>query len=146
MTRHLLFAITPHGFGHAAMAAPLINTLSERHPAWRFTLRTTLAPDFLTSRITAPYTLQAAADDFGMVQRNALEVDVEASAARYRQLHHHWDAEVTRVARALTEARVDLVVSDVPYLTLAAAQRWRSAVCIGAISTPITVFIAPRGR
>jgi hypothetical protein len=105
-----------------AMAAPVINALAVRHPEWRITLRTTLSPAFVASRVTHPYTLQPAADDFGMVQRNALEVDVDASAERYRQLHHHWDAEVARVAAELLAARVDLVVADVPYLTLAAAQ------------------------
>ncbi|HEY0635181.1 MAG TPA: hypothetical protein VGE00_07360, partial [Gammaproteobacteria bacterium] len=114
MSPHLLFAITPHGFGHAAMAAPVINALGLRHPEWRITLRTTLPPSFLASRITRPYALQSAADDFGMVQHNALEVDVEASAERYRQLHSHWDAAVSRVADELVAARVDLVVADVP--------------------------------
>jgi len=123
MTPHLLFAITPHGFGHAAMAAPVINALREQYPAWNFTLRTMVAPEFLSCRIKQPYKLQRVADDFGMVQRNALEVDVEASARRYREMHRNWDEAVERVAEELRAARVDLVVADVPYLTLAAAQR-----------------------
>lgn len=123
MSPHILYAITPHGYGHAAMAAPLINALAARHPHWPITLRTTLDPAFLAGRIKPPYTLQAVADDFGMVQCNALEVDVEASAARYREHHRHWEAAVARVAEELLAARVDLVVADVPYLTLAAAQR-----------------------
>lgn len=123
MAPHILFAITPHGFGHMAMAAPVINALAQRHPEWRITLRTTLSPDFLASRVRLPYSLQPVADDFGMVQRNALEVDVEASAQRYRQMHRHWDTEVARVANELRTAQVDLVVADVPYLTLAAAQQ-----------------------
>lgn len=121
--RHILFAISPHGFGHAAMVAPLINELQQRDPSLRITLRTTLSPEFLSSRIQGAYKVQYAADDFGMVQHNALEVDVEASAKRYRDLHRDWDAHVVRVARELESCGADLVVADVPYLTLAAAQR-----------------------
>lgn len=120
---HILFAISAHGFGHAAMVAPLINELHRRAPSLRITLRTTLAPEFLASRITAPYACQPAADDFGMVQRNALEVDRLASAARYRDFHRQWEAQVARVAAQLEATPCDLVVADVPYLTLAAAQR-----------------------
>src|SRR5512143_2469137 len=109
MTPHLLFAISPHGFGHAAMVASVINTLREHYPAWRFTLRTTVAPEFLNSRIKQPYEMQRVADDFGMVQLNALEVDVEASARRYRAVHRNWDEAVERVAEELRVARVDLV-------------------------------------
>ena len=86
MTPHILFAITPHGFGHLAMAAPVINALGQRHHDWRFTLRTTLPADFLTSRIDHPFALQPSADDFGMVQRNALEVDVEKRKALFKQV------------------------------------------------------------
>lgn len=105
------------------MVAPVINALAARHPEWRITLRTTLAPQFLASRITCPYTLHSVADDFGMAQYSALEVNVEASAERYRQFHRHWEAEVARVAGELRDAQVDLVIADVPYLTLAAAQQ-----------------------
>lgn len=120
---HLLVAISPHGFGHLAQVAPVINRLREILPELVLTLRTTLPRHKLEQRIQGAFTLQEAADDFGMQQRNALEVDLPASLERYRMLHANWPQEVERVAAELDDAGPDLILADVPYLTLAAARQ-----------------------
>ncbi|MGM0594890.1 MAG: hypothetical protein ACQETD_10165 [Pseudomonadota bacterium] len=120
---HLLVAISPHGFGHLAQVAPVLRRLRRRLPGLRLTLRTTLPPRLLAERIGGEFALQAVADDFGMVQQDALRVDVAASLARYRALHADWEGEVARVAAELEATAPDLIFADVPYLTLAAAER-----------------------
>ncbi len=120
---HLLAAISPHGFGHIAQVAPVVNALRTRLPDLRVTLRTTASCSQLEKRFSPGFALQCAADDFGMRQHSALRVDVEASAAGYRELHRDWERRVDTVARALEGAAPDLVLADVPYLTLAGATR-----------------------
>ncbi|SCZ58125.1 glycosyltransferase family protein [Thiohalomonas denitrificans] len=120
---HLLAAISPHGFGHLAQSAAVLNALRARQPGLRLTLRTALSRAVLERRIDGPFELQVATDDFGMVQHNALEVDVEASAQRYAEFHRQWDERVEHVAGELRSAAPDLVLADIPYLTLAGASR-----------------------
>ncbi|MGE0080495.1 MAG: hypothetical protein AB7U81_04300 [Thiohalomonadaceae bacterium] len=120
---HLLVAISSHGFGHVAQVAPVIHALRERIPDLRLTLRTAVPRTHLEERIGGRFELQAASDDFGMVQTSALDVDVAASAQRYREFHEAWPARLAATTEALAGAAPDLVLADVPYLTLAAARR-----------------------
>lgn len=118
---HLLVAISPHGYGHLAQVAPVINCLRKMLPPLRLTLRTALPESLLRQRIDGAFELQATADDFGMLQREALEADVQASLQRYREFHENWPQQVERVAQDLDVAKPDLLLADIPYLTLAAA-------------------------
>ena len=118
----LLAAVSGHGFGHLAQVAPILDTLYRELPGLQLILRTSLPRERLETRLRMPFEWQQASDDFGMVQRNALQVDVAASLARYRKLHERWGEQVSQVATELAAAKPDLVFADVPYLTLAAAK------------------------
>src|SRR5690606_32411288 len=61
--------------------------------------------------------------DVGLVMNSAFDIDFDASAGVYRRLHADWDTRVDRAAQRLRRLSPDLVLADVPYLTLAAAQR-----------------------
>ena len=117
----LLVAISPHGYGHLAQVAPVINHLRALVPGLQLTLRTTLPGSLLRQRIGGEFALQATADDFGMVQHEALEADTQRSLQRYREFHENFPQQVERVAQELEAAKPDLIFADVPYLTLAAA-------------------------
>jgi hypothetical protein len=120
---HLLAAITPHGFGHAAQVSPVINALRRRLPALRVTILTSLPEAFLRGRIQGDFKLIAEAPDFGLVMNSALDIDLEASAAAYAALHRNWQQRVDAEACRLESLEPDLVLADVPYLTLAAARQ-----------------------
>lgn len=123
MRFRLLVAISGHGFGHFSQVAPVLNMLYRELPGLELILRTTLPRERLATRLGMPFELQQAGDDFGMMQHDALEVDVPASMARYRALHRDWVQKVEEVSEALSAAGPDLVFVDVPYLTLAAAAK-----------------------
>lgn len=121
---HLLIAISPHGFGHAAQVSAVLNALYEARPqGLRVTVQTTLPRDFLASRIDGPFDYLCRAADFGLLMGSALDIDFDASAARYFQLHREWERHVELEAQALEILAPDVVLADVPYLTLAAAAR-----------------------
>lgn len=117
---HLWLALSPHGFGHAAMTAPLVAELRRRQPGLRLTLQTVLPRDFLASRY-GTFALVEEIPDFGFRMRSSLEVDVEASAALYAAQHADFPALVAREAARLRAAAPDLVLANVPYVTIAAA-------------------------
>ena len=120
---HLLAAITPHGFGHAAQLAPVLNVLSQHVPDLSLTLVSTLPESFLRERVDAEFRYIDRSVDFGLVMHSALSIDLDASAARYAQLHDDWAAQVNAEACFLEDQQVDLVLADVPYLTLAGAEQ-----------------------
>ena len=119
---HLLVAISSHGFGHLSQVAPVVNRLQELIPILKITVRAALPEAQLRSRIHHLDALQHANDDFGMVMNHAFSVDTEASLARYQTLHLDWDHKVNALAQPFSDAHVDVVLADVPYLPLAAAK------------------------
>ena len=120
---HLYVAITPHGFGHAAQLAPVLNALRRLLPDLSVTLASTLPAAFLHERIEGDFTTIKRAADFGLVMHSSLSIDLEASAARYARVHADWEAAVADEARTLAGLDVDLVLADAPYLTLAGAEQ-----------------------
>lgn len=118
---HLLTAITPHGYGHAAQVAPVLNALRRRLPGLRLTVMTSLPQAFLRGRIEGDFSFIDEAADFGLVMNSAIDIDLEASAEAYRRMHLDWDGQVERASERLRGLAPDLVLADVPYLTLAAA-------------------------
>lgn len=120
---HLLVALSSHGFGHLSQAAPVINQLRELIPNLRLTIRAAFPADQIQRRIFNPDVLQPVADDFGMVMRDALTVDLSASVHAYQIFHASLPERIERLSKDLIEQKVDLVLADIPYLTLAAAQK-----------------------
>lgn len=119
---HLWVALSPHGFGHGAMTSPVVAGLRRRFPSLRLTLQTSLPHDFLVSRYGTFRHVDRLAD-FGLRMHSATRVNMEASAAAYRDLHARLDREVEAEARLMAADPPDLVLGNVPYVALAAAHR-----------------------
>ncbi len=122
---HLWLALSPHGFGHAAMTAPVIAQLRRRLPSLRLTIQTgpSVPRDFLESRYGTDFILVHEIPDFGLSMLSATKIDEAASAKRYQSLHAHWPLVVAAEAERLRQAAPDLVLANVPYVTMAAAAK-----------------------
>ncbi len=120
---HLLAVVSPHGFGHFAQTAPVVEALRARLPGLRVTLMSRLPETLVRQRLPGPVDVIPRAADFGMLMRSAIDVDVTATHSAYRRLHRRWPEHVARFADLLGELAPDLVLADVPYLPLAAARR-----------------------
>ena len=119
---HLLVDISSHGFGHVGQTAPVVNELARRIPGLHVTLRTTAPYFLLRQRFDCDFHHIPVAFDFGMKMANAVDVQVEESAIAYRAFHAGWQARVEREAHAMRALKPDLLLANVPYLSLAAAR------------------------
>lgn len=120
-TPHLLVDLTAHGYGHVAQTAPVVNALAQRMPGLNVTLRSAAPLEFLQRRFQCPFRHIPVALDFGMKMANAVDVQAGASAAAYRTYHADWDAKVQHAAEEMQGLSPDLLLANVPYLSLAAA-------------------------
>ncbi|MCX7156347.1 MAG: hypothetical protein NTW45_07890 [Rhodocyclales bacterium] len=118
---HLLVDISAHGFGHLAQTAPVLDALASLLPTLRLTVRSALPRQQLARRIGAAFEHVPEARDFGFVMHNAVDIDLAASAQRYREFHADWAQRVAAEAAWLRRHRVDALLSNVAYLPLAAA-------------------------
>lgn len=118
---HLLVDISAHGLGHLAQTAPVLNALQPLLPGLRLTIRSTLPLRRLAARIHGEFEHIDEARDFGFVMHNAVDIDLVASATRYREFHAGWQQRVATEADWLRAHQVDALLCDAAYLPLAAA-------------------------
>ena len=122
---HLYVALSGHGFGHLAQVAPVLNEWRRRWPKTRLTVQSALPDAVLRQRIGGEFAVIAGTADFGMVMANALETKVVESLAAYRAFHAEWTERLAWQEQLLRKAAPDLLLADIPYLSLAAAERLR---------------------
>ncbi len=118
---HLLVDISSHGYGHVAQTAPVVNELTRLVPGLRVTVRSAAPHAFLGQRFSCEFRHIPEAMDFGMKMVSAVEVDVAQSMAAYVELHADWDERAGRAAENMQALKPDLLLANVPYLSLAAA-------------------------
>lgn len=117
---HLLVCLSSHGYGHFAMTAPILNGLREKQH-FQLTLKTTLPENLLKSRIDGDFSIVSEASDFGMSMFSSLDVDVQKSAEAYRSFHQDYDKKVEHEAAIFRQLKPDLILVNVPYLSIDAA-------------------------
>lgn len=118
---HLFVDISSHGLGHLAQAGPVLNALRVARPDIRLTIRSGLSRQRLKLRIAGHFDHVHDSSDFGYEMTNALDIDLDKSAERYRAFHAEWEARVRRETTFLAQLSPDLVFTDVAYLPLAGA-------------------------
>lgn len=123
MRKHVLLDLSFHGFGHISQSAPVIDELIKRMPGLRLTVRSGAPGNILRSRFESAFEHVNESFDFGIVMNNAIEVNASATAEKYAAFHRDWEKRVEAEASRLASLSPDLVVCNVPYLTLAAASR-----------------------
>lgn len=121
MPPHLLAAISFHGFGHLAQGATVINALRTANPKLRVTLQCAAPRAVINNFIAGPYELLPEPVDVGMVNIDALSVDVVRSAAAYRAFHSGWEQKISAAVLQLKQLRPSVLLGNIPYLPLLAA-------------------------
>jgi hypothetical protein len=102
------------------MTAPLIAELRRRRPGLRLTIQTALPRDFLATRYD-DFEYVGDIPDIGFRMASPTQIDIAASAHFYLAQHADFPALVAREAARLAAAAPDLVLANVPYVTIAAA-------------------------
>ncbi len=120
--KHILFAVSSHGYGHLSQMAPVVNALKQAYPEYTVSIQTALPPEILTARIKVPFNPINFDADVGLLMDDAVTVKTEATRLAYRTFHDHWEDNFQKQLDILQSSNVDLVMADIPYLPLLAAQ------------------------
>jgi hypothetical protein len=113
--------VSGHGFGHATRTAEVLRVLRELRPEMAITVVSS-APERLFARaIRGPLEYRHVQCDVGLVQKNALEIDEEATVARVLAFAEGYRALVAEEARWLRASGAAVVLGDIPPLAFDAA-------------------------
>lgn len=114
--------VTAHGFGHASRMAAVVQALADRHTAIKLSIFTTVPRWFFEESLAVPFEHHQVETDVGLVQRTALEEDLEATLQRLDAFLPLREEAVSQCAAALEASGCDIVLSDISPLGLAAAR------------------------
>jgi len=120
---HLLLAVSGHGYGHLSQCAPVINALWQRCPELRLTVCGSLPHAVVAARLAREFSYRQTELDPVMRMFSAWEVDVPASMQVYETFYRNRATGLQQDLALLRESRPDLVLADIPYRILLAAQQ-----------------------
>ncbi len=76
-TKRIAYFVSPHGFGHAARAASVMEALAEIDTTVQFEMFTAVPDWFFQDSVSAPYNYHHLVTDIVFIQKNAFQADLE---------------------------------------------------------------------
>lgn len=118
----IAYFISPHGYGHAARAAAVMNALHGLEPEAHFEIFTQVPAWFFNDSLVASFTYHALLTDIGLVQKNSLTEDMPETLQRLAHFLPFASAQLETLAGQLHQLGCCLVVCDISPLGIAAAK------------------------
>lgn len=112
--KHILVAVTGHGFGHASRILQVINRLVDRDPMIQFSIVTPVAEWFLKSACKTSFELLPLRLDIGVVQSDAMDIQPENTLKTYSEFILNRNRIFETLEQHLKEKIVDAVLFDIP--------------------------------
>ncbi|WP_372847141.1 hypothetical protein [Pontiella sp.] len=121
--KKIAYYITAHGYGHGARSCDILNALREAAPNVPILVKTDLPSDFMTSRLPDSIEVRPGAFDVGLIQKDSIQVDLDASIETIARLYEREEQLIAQEAACIARENIGVVVADIPAIPLAAAQR-----------------------
>jgi hypothetical protein len=109
----IAYFISPHGFGHAARACAVMNSLGKLVPTIRFHIFTTLPEWFFKDSLEITYQFHSYITDIGLVQNSPLVEDLDATIMRLDSFIPFKSCEVLEVVKIIKHEKCLAVVCDI---------------------------------
>ena len=121
--KKLAYYITAHGYGHGTRSCDIINALHSVAPKIPIIVKTDLPLAFMQSRLPPAIKIMPGAFDTGLVQKDSIQVDLEASLHAAEELYSHEQDLIAQEVDFMNRENIGIVVADIPAIPLAAARR-----------------------
>jgi hypothetical protein len=119
---HLAYFVSPHGFGHAARAAAVMEALHGMDGTVEFEIFTSVPSWFFQTSLTKNFHYHFLVTDVGLVQKTALEVDLGETLATLNRFFPLEASVISALASILVERQCALVISDISPMGLLASR------------------------
>ncbi|MGD8665608.1 MAG: hypothetical protein PVF71_02875 [Desulfobacterales bacterium] len=120
--RRIAFFISPHGFGHAARAASIMEALTAIDPAFQFDVFTTVPDWFFKQCHSFTFKYHHMLTDIGLVQQTPFQADLAATVRALKQFLPFDPAQVANRAEKLQQQNCVMVLCDIAPLGIRIAQ------------------------
>lgn len=122
MSSRIAFFISPHGFGHAARAASVMEALRSMDPSIRFDVYTTVPAWFFKDNLGESLDYHHLKTDFGLSQKTPFQEDYDNTLKGLNRLFPYDASRVTAVSHHLQKLKSKMVVCDIAPMGVLVAQ------------------------
>ncbi len=117
-------SISSHGFGHLSQIMAVANSLIELNPDCFFKIQTVFSDKQIAEKIeTKNFEIDHSELDVGLIQNSPFHVDLAKTRQAYNEFHDDYVSKVKSEALKLQNWKPDIVIADIPYLSLAASAK-----------------------
>lgn len=113
------YFISPHGFGHAARACAVMNSLYSCDRSIQFEIFTQVPIWFLESSLDSPFTYHNLLTDIGMVQHTPLHEDLPGTIQALESFLTFENRQIDQLASLLQQLSCHVVICDISPLGIA---------------------------
>jgi UDP:flavonoid glycosyltransferase YjiC (YdhE family) len=115
---HFAYFVTPHGFGHAARAAAVMNAIRSQNAEAVFDIYTLVPQWFFEDSIQGAINYHSLKTDIGLIQSNAMSEDLPATLQALQAFFSDLPDTVKKLAKEMESLRFDAIISDISPLGL----------------------------
>ena len=111
--RRIAFFVSPHGFGHAARAASVMEALAEIESSIQFDIFTTVPEWFFAHSNYFTFQYHRLETDIGLVQKTPFQEDLPATVQKLKKFLPFESWQIASVAEKIRHLNSDLVICDI---------------------------------
>ena len=123
--RRIAYFVSPHGFGHAARAAAVMESLSEIDAGVRFEIFTTVPSWFFQDSVSVPFNYHRLVTDIGLVQKNAFQADLEDTLRALDDFFPPAPSLIADIAERISTLNCVLIICEIAPLGILVAKEAR---------------------
>lgn len=121
--KKIAYFISPHGYGHAARASAVMESLLDLDPDIRFQIFSTIPAWFFETSLSGKFEFHSLETDIGLVQKTPLQIDLLRTVEQLNRFLPFKGSQVKGLAEFVRNCGCRLVLCDIAPLGIAVAKR-----------------------
>jgi UDP-N-acetylglucosamine:LPS N-acetylglucosamine transferase len=121
--RRIAYFISPHGFGHAARAASVMEALAEIESSLQFDIFTTVPDWFFSQSNSFAFQYHWLENDIGLVQKTPFQEDLSATVQKLKEFLPFNQAQIAAAAEKIRHLNCELVICDIAPMGIRVARK-----------------------
>ena len=118
----IAYFISPHGYGHAARAAGVMEAMHDLDSTIRFELFTQVPRWFFEDSFSGAFGYHSLLTDIGLVQRTPLHADIPETVKRLNHFLPFDDLKIMDLAKRVKKLKCDLITCDIAPMGIVVAE------------------------
>jgi len=123
--KRIAYFISPHGYGHAARAAAVMEAVYGLDPEIEFDIFTNVPQWFFKDSFSGGYEYYSVLTDIGLVQETPLKVDLSKTVTRLNHFLPLDSSRIKNLANLIEMRRCGLIICDIAPMGIAVAKEAR---------------------